>query len=101
MRVRSDWLLEPDLPASEARTFHHYVQIIVLGSHEPGPKYPTASLIRAREGELATRRHWPIASTQWRNDKSKRRSIPALFEVLDVLYFQRCKEPDRLVSNAS
>jgi hypothetical protein len=50
----SDWRLGHDLLASEARTFEHDVQIIVLGSLEPGPKYPTANLIRAREGRFAT-----------------------------------------------
>jgi hypothetical protein len=56
MLERSDWRLESDLLASEARTFEHDVQIIVLGSLEPGPKYPTASLIGAREGQFATRK---------------------------------------------
>jgi hypothetical protein len=56
MLERSDWRLGHDLLASEARTFQHYVHIIVLRSLEPDPKYPTASLIRAREGQFATRK---------------------------------------------
>jgi len=54
MLERSDWRLESDLLASEVRTFEHGVQIIVLGSLEPGPKYPTASLIGACEGRFVT-----------------------------------------------
>jgi hypothetical protein len=42
--------------ASEARRFEPDVQIIVLGSLETGPKYSTASLIRARECQFATRK---------------------------------------------
>ena len=34
----------------------HDVQIIVLGSLEADPKYPSASFIRAREGQFATRK---------------------------------------------
>jgi hypothetical protein len=36
----SDWRLGHDLLASEARTFQHDVQIIVLGFLEPGPEIP-------------------------------------------------------------
>lgn len=56
MLERSNWRLESDLLAFEARTFEYDVQIIVLGSLEPGPKYPTASLFRAREGQFVTRK---------------------------------------------
>ena len=56
MLEKGDGRLEHDFFASVALTFEHDVQIIVLGSLEPGPKYSTASLIRARECQFATRK---------------------------------------------
>jgi hypothetical protein len=46
----SDWRLGHNLLASEAHTFRHEVQIIVLGFLEPDPKYPTAYGQRGHEG---------------------------------------------------
>jgi hypothetical protein len=52
MLEKSDWRLGHDFFASEALTFEVDLQIIALRSLESGPKYPTASLTRAREGQF-------------------------------------------------